>query len=133
AEKSQDWIDVNAAYTLSDSLSFAAEYLYWTVINGNAGAASPKINSAALYATYVTPVKNLTVSGRVEQENAPENALDSRVIDSYTFTAKYAMGPVTDILEYRADATNGYGNFTTSNGTPTQIDQTLTVAATYGF
>jgi hypothetical protein len=133
ANQSQDWIDVNAAYTLSDSLSLAAEYLYWTVISGNTGVLSTKIHSAALYATYVTPVKNLTVSGRVEHENTPDTGLgNNKTADSYTLTAKYAMGPVTDILEYRSDATSNY-SFTTSNGTATQTDQTVTVAATYGF
>jgi hypothetical protein len=125
-------IDVNAAYTLSDSLSFAAEYFYTTTISGIANTLSSKTNSLALYATYVTPVKNLTVSGRAEQVNSPDAALNTRVTDSYTVTAKYAMGPVTDILEYRADAQNGY-NYLTSNGTPTQVDNTVTIAATYGF
>jgi len=126
-------IDLNVAYTLNDSLSFAGEYFYTTTISGIANTPSTKINSAALYATYVTPVKNLTVSGRVEQSNAPDAALGTRVTDSYTFTAKYAMGPVTDILEYRADAMNGYNSYVTSNGTPTQVDNTVTFAATYGF
>ena len=150
---SNDMIDVNAAYTLS-TLTFAAEYLYDTMVDGNpaTGATlfSPKINAVALYATYVTPINNLSVSGRAEQVNAPDSkglvthttggntvnlATQNLTMDSYTGTVKYVMGPVTDILEYRADASNGY-DFA-SNGTPgaskTQIDQTVTIAATYGF
>jgi len=150
-----DFIDVNAAYTLNDSLSFAAEYLYDTMIDGGPSQSfggvtypfSPKVNAFALYATYVTPVKNLTVSGRAEQVDSPDArqfggwtgtanghnvGLPDLIIDSYTLPAKYAMGPVTDILEYRADAANGY-DFLNGDGTSSKIDSTVTVAATYGF
>jgi len=149
---SNDMIDVNAAYTLNDSLSFAAEYLYSTMIDGQTRShpfgspypQSPKVNSIALYATYNTPVKNLSVSGRVEQVNSPDANLGGTwagnnvgepvlTMDSYTFTVKYGMGPVTDILEYRADAANDNTQFVTSNGTATQVDSTVTLAATYGF
>jgi len=147
-----DMIGVNAAYTLNDSLSFAAEYLYTTMLDGtpsNFGppAYSPKAQAFALYTTYNTPVKNLTVSGRWEQVNSPDaygfypwlgtgNAhnvgLPDLTLDSYTATIKYAMGPVTDILEYRADAANSE-DFTNGDGSTTKIDQTVTIAATYGF
>jgi len=146
-------IDVNAAYTLNDSLSFAAEYFYSTMIDGSPSQTfftlkypySPKVNAFALYATYNTPVKNLSVSGRVEQVDSPDAysafgtangnnvGLAALTIDSYTFTAKYVMGPVTDILEYRADAASDYNQYVTSNGTATQVDSTVTLAATYGF
>lgn len=149
---SHNMIDVNAAYTLS-TLTLAAEYLYDTMEDGNPASGailnSPKINAVAVYATYVTPINNLTVSGRAEQVNAPDNNgpgtsghnnvslanVANLIVDSYTGTIKYAMGPVTDILEYRADTSNG-PDFA-SNGNPgaskTQIDQTVTLAATYGF
>jgi len=144
-----DMIDVNAAYTLSDSFSFAAEYLYDTIVDGSTTTPySPKINALALYATYNTPVKNLSVSGRAEQVMNPDRGATTNAghapglltgtdytMDSYTLTVKYAMGPVTDIVEYRADAANGYDFNTNGNNglNPSQVDQTLTFAATYGF
>jgi len=144
-----DMIDVNVAYTLNDSLSFAAEYFYSTMLDGVPSAVdntkySPKVNAFALYTTYNTPVKNLSVSGRFEQVDSPDAyeggtswgnnvGLQDLTVDSYTATIKYLMGPVTDILEYRADAANGYDFKTTTYGTKSQVDQTVTVAATYGF
>jgi len=149
-----DMADFNAAYTLNDSLSFAFEYLYDTMIDGAPSADfpnSPKIQSLAGYITYNTPVKNLSLDGRYEHMFSPDahsggtvsgntvgfpvggGAIGSDLSDdSYTVTVKYAMGPVTDILEYRADATNGY-NFVTSGASKSQVDSTVTVAATYGF
>jgi hypothetical protein len=148
--------DFNAAYTMSDSLSFAFEYLYDTMLDGSSTAPfSPKIQSLAAYATYNTPVKNLSVSGRYEHAFSPDafsagttagntigwnvppfgTAVSDLSEDSYTLTVKYGMGPVTDILEYRADATNGY-NFptnSTAGSTQSQVDSSVTVAATYGF
>jgi hypothetical protein len=150
-----DMIDFNAAYTLNDSLSFAFEYLYDTMLDGGGTAPfgftmypySPKVNSLAGYVTYNTPVKNLSVAGRYEHVNSPDQGVffwsgtangsnvgfPALAMDSYTVTVKYAMGPVTDILEYRADAASDYNQFTTSNGTATQVDSTVTLAATYGF
>jgi hypothetical protein len=152
-----DMIDVNAAYTLNDSLSFAAEYLYSTMLDGVGSGPwnptfpySPKVNAFALYAMYNTPIKGLSVNGRWEQVNSPDQGqtvpwkgtinghnvgLADLTVDSYTATIKYAMGPVTDILEYRADAANGYDFATssTAGASKSQVDSTVTVAVTYGF
>jgi hypothetical protein len=162
----KQYLDVNIAYTLSPKFSFAIEYLYQTIID-NAGdweasnwgyttKNSPKNQGYALYATYNTPVDGLSVNGRFEQFFSPDanynytqydnyslGYSNNFEISSYTLTVKYAKGPLTHILEYRADASNeyefqtkgqdaGYGA-TAVNTDFSQIDQTLTYAAVFSF
>jgi hypothetical protein len=158
--------DFNLAYTLNAKFNFGAEYLYQTFID-NAGAweaanlgytqkNSPKDQGYALYATYNTPVSNLSVNGRFEQWFQPDvnynqtqysadngyyalgiNQMNLFQLDDYTLTVKYVAGSLSHILEYRADAANGYifqtkGNNVTASD-HSQIDQTVTYAAVYSF
>ena len=152
-----DWFNVIAAYTATSSLSFAGEYLLKDYMDPIAKSStykpySPKQQGYALYATYNTPIANLTLSPRYEQWFNPDggsatgyyniplagpSTLPYQLNDA-TVTLKYAMGPLAHILEYRADASNR-SEFVTGNipssGTPTfsQIQQTITYAAEYSF
>jgi len=148
-------IDFNASYQALASLSVAAEYLYKTAIDNSSDfdrgvgndKYSPKAQGYALYATYTTPVANLSVAGRFEQWMSPDLGngtwwgnpsvgANSYVYNSYTLTVKYAAGPLTHILEYRADASNDYNFQTNGNNNnvgASQVDQTVTYAAVYGF
>ena len=148
-----DNIDVNVSYQVMDSLSLAGEYLYKTALDGSSDADrfnvfdkfSPKAQGYALYATYTTPVSNLSVAGRFESWFSPDQnsstwgntsvGMSEYQVDSYTLTVKYVMGPLSHILEYRSDASNGYDFQTnsTNNNNLSQTDQTVTYAAVYGF
>jgi hypothetical protein len=167
------FIDLNVQYQVLASLQIAGEYLYKTVIDGSSAidrasygwqtdAYSPKMQSFALYATYNTPINNLSVSGRWEQVNSPDAlsagttvsgvtvGLPFLTLDTYTGTVKYVAGPLTHVLEYRADAANtavfhtdgNYhaqntpyysNNYNWSSAALSQIQQTITYAAVYNF
>jgi hypothetical protein len=144
-----------ATYTAGSSLTLAGEYLLTEYsLLGNPGYVgfhyNPIAQGYALYATYNTPIANLSLSPRFEQWYNPNaTALGSvglasgmaNVTDDYTLTLKYQMGPLAHMLEYRMDAinysslaTNGFG--TAESGRAnflSEVNQTLTYAAVYSF
>lgn len=152
-----EWGNFIASYSVMDNLSFAGEYL---VKEYNAtqigGPYNPIQQGYALYATY-SPIANLSISPRFEAWANPTlggvfaqyiNNGDlvisgfvntPTVLNDYTLTAKYQMGPLAHILEYRVDASNlSDAPFVTSNSSDnfnflSNIQQTLTYAAVYSF
>jgi hypothetical protein len=145
-----DMFNFIASYTVSDKLSFAGEYLYKTQINPNPNnnplIISPKWQGYALYASYM--LGSLTIAPRLESWFNPDggNANSYAAGSSYqyndvTLTLKYPVGPVTNILEYRADSASNFefataDSITSGGGDPTkqsQVDSTITYAAVYGF
>jgi hypothetical protein len=146
-----------ASYTATSSLSFAGEYLA-QIYTGNWASDDYFINQGshgnylqssgyALYATWNTPVANLSLSPRFTQWFNPNTgapvgtpgATTPYQLDDYTVTLKYQMGPVAHTLEYEATASNltqfagGAGNPTLGYSKPTDVQQTLTYAAIYSF
>jgi hypothetical protein len=160
-----DWFNLVAAYTATDSLSFTGEYLLkdyiQPVVPTGTKAFSPKQQGYALYATYT--MGSFTVSPRFEQWFNPDFGSSTGVnainltpaqaahagivsgtapyqLDDITVTLKYAMGPLSHILEYRADASDRYefltGNVPNGAGqtaTWSQVQNTITYAAVYSF
>jgi len=146
-----------ATYTLGSSWTFAGEYLLTEFsLLGNPGyAGGPNYNPIeqgyALYATYNTPIANLSLSPRFEQWYNPDAAAlgfagiapaaPANVTDDYTLTLKYQMGPLAHMLEYRMDAVNysslaAAGFATAESGRAnflSEVNQTLTYAAVYSF
>jgi hypothetical protein len=134
-----DYFNLVATYTLNSSLNFAGEYLLVENIAPNKEAAdafgSPKQQGYALYATYATPIANLSLSPRVESWFEPDAGAQ---LNDYTVTLKYVAGPVSNILEYRLDDTaNTPGSFSyssyNSSAPSTEFQQTITYAAYYSF
>jgi hypothetical protein len=152
-----EWANFIASYTASDSLSFAGEYLYKATVNNQPDSATNENYVAndgyALYATYNTPIANLSLSPRFEQWFNPNtgSAIGYPIatmmtgpatlplqLNEYTITLKYVMGPLSHMIEYRCDASNRYefvtGNIPSSSmPTFSQLQQTLTYAAVYSF
>lgn len=154
----QEMTNAIASYTVSDSLSVAGEYL---LVDSTGDAASTLDGGAnyvqssgySLYATWNTPVANLSLSPRFTQWFNPNLGVSSvgyvysptsagytpYQLDDYTVTLKYQMGPVAHTLEYQATASNlkqfpgGAGNPTAGYSSPTDVQQTLTYAAIYSF
>jgi len=136
-----DIYDLNGSYTISDSLMVAAEYLHKELFPYTTGTQTSSVSQGyALYATY--SVAGLSISPRFEQFFVPDGAgtfgastTPTYEMSDYTLTLKYPMGPVSHILEYRADASNAAEFYTNGDGSAkgTQIDQTVTYAAVYGF
>jgi hypothetical protein len=146
-----------ATYTLGSSFTFAGEYLLteFSLLGNPAYAGGPHYNPIAqgyaLYATYNTPIANLSLSPRFEQWYSPDDAalgyaglapaVPANVTDDYTLTLKYQMGPLAHILEYRADAINpssvAAAGFSTAENNKanflSEVNQTLTYAAVYSF
>jgi len=146
-----------ATYTLGSSLTFAGEYLLteFSLLGNPAYAGGPHYNPIeqgyALYATYNTPIANLSLSPRFEQWYSPDDAAlgyagiapatAANVTDDYTLTLKYQMGPLAHMLEYRMDAINysslAAAGFATAESNkpnfPSEVNQTLTYAAVYSF
>jgi hypothetical protein len=134
----------------------------WSSAGGPAllGNYDPIQQGYALYATYSpASMANWSLSPRFEQWYNPTLGFNNasfggflggylnngsslpgstpNVLDDYTLTLKYQMGPLAHMLEYRADATS-FAGFTTSNGKnnytfPSKVQQTLTYAAVYSF
>jgi len=163
---SENWANLVATFTATSELSFAGEGLLkiydidgdkaYGQAAGNSGYPNidPIQDGYALYATYSPAmVANLSISPRFEQWFNPSASLPINgftggneatllslagpgVIDDYTLTLKYQMGPLAHMLEYRADASSAY-SYPTDNGTKpafmSKIDQTLTYAAVYSF
>lgn len=128
------FIDVVGSYAISDTLTFAAEYLYTTSIansekdstgnttgtsqtdpsTGNLVAYSPKTNTYALYVDYATPWTGLNISPRFEAMYTPDAggpapfpAVSEGVTKfDYTLTARYSKGAMINWLEYRLDASD---------------------------
>jgi len=162
-----EWGNFIATYQAMDSLSFAGEYLFkeysllGTPVFNEAGILNynPIQQGYALYATYNTPIANLSFSPRWEQWFNPTMGYDTASAGGFelgqflgqggtptklaelTLTAKYQMGPLAHMVEYRVDgasADNGATYpFITSNGNKpsflSQYQQTLTYAAVYSF
>jgi hypothetical protein len=149
-----EWGNFIATYQAMDNLSFAGEYLFkeYSILGTVQipGNYNPIQQGGALYATY-SPIANLSISPRVEMWANPSwggvlsqfaslegVTAGSTVLNEYTLTVKYQMGPLAHMLEYRADASNlSDASFWTTNGTKPGFDsnlqQTLTYAAVYSF
>lgn len=122
------------SYTLSETLSFAGEYLY----NLSAPTTLPSVNDYrakeqgySLYATYVTPVEGLSISPRFGQWFTPDSTPNGT--DEYTLTVKYSKGALAHYLEYRSDASTGTAFTTGDDNTATTTQQTVTYAAVYSY
>lgn len=147
----QHFLDVVGGYTFTDTLSINAEYLYTTTLDPKPATTtpvmytpvSPKTQGYAVYVNWTTPMAGLSVIPRFEQYYQPDaNNTDGGLVpmgygtvdNSSTLTLKYADGPLTHYLEYRADASNLYKYAGSKPADPmTQIQQTVTYAAMYGF
>jgi len=161
---SLNWGNLVATYTANSEWNFAGEFLlkvydidgtYYSGGSSSYPNIDPIQDGYALYATY-TPasVANLSISPRFEQWFNPSASLPNFgggtigtalglagpvVVDDYTLTVKYQMGPLAHILEYRADASNAgifptnYVNSGYSEPFASKIQQTLTYAAVYSF
>jgi len=160
-----DWFNFVASYTVNGSLSFAGEYLLkdyiQPVVPTGTKAFDPKQQGYALYSTW--SMGNFSLSPRFEQWFNPDGGSAAGVntinltpaqaahagivsgtapyqLNDITVTLKYAMGPLSHILEYRADASNRYefltGNVPNGAGqtaTWSQVQNTITYAAVYSF
>jgi hypothetical protein len=162
-----EWGNLVATYQAMDNLSFGGEYLFkeYSLLGTytfNAAGILPYNaiqQGYALYATYNTPIANLSISPRWEQWFNPTLGYDTTSpggaflgtflgqnvtpvkLAELTLTAKYQMGPLAHMLEYRVDGASadngGPYPFLTSNGNKpsffSQFQQTLTYAAVYSF
>jgi len=93
----------------------------------------PKQQGYALYGSYVIPGTNgLKVSPRFEAWYTPDNSPNNTATFDYTLTLKYAMGPVTNWLEYREDASDSMNVYPPSTGSTPTVQNTE-MAVTYGL
>jgi len=153
----QDDFNFLASYVLSDSFTFAGEYLYETEIANTKGgnpAYDPKEQGGAIYVDYTTPVAGLSIIPRYEMWYQPDASgpvgaypltafgPTQKAIADFTLTVKYAMGPLTHYLEYRMDDEMGSTSDTpptvavfpaAGGAAPSYTQSTITYAAVYGF
>jgi len=142
----QHFINFVGTYTISDSLSVGAEYLYSDVIPTLAFVAFPnpagiEMQGYALYGSYTIPgMGGLSVNPRFEALYQPTPGafpgpygLPEAQFD-YSLDLKYAKGQVTNWLEFREDAANRDGIYGVDNaGKALDSEMALTYGLTYGY
>jgi len=136
------WANFIATFTATDSFTLAGEYLFKEYVAPQSATGLsyyPIQQGYALYATF-SPMPNWSFSPRFEQWFNPNALFTPPVVtNDYTLTAKYQMGPLAHMLEYRMDATNqSAASYYTIQGSSkpaflSDIQQTLTYAAVYSF
>lgn len=128
------FIDAIVSFAPMDTLTFAAEYLYFTTIansetnpagnttgtsqtdpaTGRLVPYSPKTNGYALYVDYKTPMEGLSITPRFEALYAPDaggpvafpGASDGNSRFDYTLTARFTKGALINWVEFRDDASD---------------------------
>jgi hypothetical protein len=145
-----DLFNFIVSYQITDPLAFVGEYLYKTqVLPSDASTSfstSQDSQGYALYLDYQTPVAGLKIDPRFEQWFAGSsssvnstfsgiNSVTQFQLNEFTLTLKYAMGPVTNYLEYRVDGNPSapYAQGADTSKTLVNAQNTLTYAATYSF
>jgi len=139
-------INAIASYKLNDSLNFAGEYLYRTVLPNSSykGAACLKDQGYSLYSTYT--MGSFSVNPRFSQYFYPDSNytfstdggttyVATPQVEQYTLTLKYAFGNLTAYLEGNVYTTpKGYDAFSNGHGnTPVGAKTNVLAGANYQF
>jgi hypothetical protein len=139
-----------SSYKASDSLSFAGEYLYRTIIPNSNYSGDYKMGlkdqGYALYSTYT--LGQFSVSPRFAQYFYPDDdlykahpwwgqyMLDKQVYEQknqYTLTFKYAFGSLTAYLEGNVYATPEHFTFTNGSSSNIGTQSNILIGASYQF